>query len=269
MELFVAVWAVVGALVGSFLNVVIVRLATNESVVRGRSHCRSCKRTLSAFELIPIVSFVFLRGRCRSCGVPIGARYPIVEAVTALLFGFVAFRFWSADFGSVEAILMVFVLSFVAGLVVIFAYDMHHYLIPDKVLVPLIFLALIYQLALGFGGSLSGGLILSPLLGAFGAALAGGLFFLVLFLISKGEWMGFGDVKLVVFMGLLLGLPGLLLALFFAFVSGAIIGIALMAWGRKNLGDHVPFAPFLICGIFVSFFWGPPIIAWYLRFVLA
>lgn len=269
MELFVAAWTVVGALIGSFLNVVIVRLATSESVVRGRSHCRSCKRTLSVFELIPIVSFVFLRGRCRGCKASIGVRYPIVEAATAFLFGFVAFQFWSADFDFLSGVLMALILAFVAGLVVIFSYDMHHYLIPDKVLVPLILLAIPYQLVVGLRDTASGELVLSPLLGAFGAAVVGGLFFLILFLVSKGEWMGFGDVKLVVFMGLLLGLSGLLLALFFAFVSGAIIGIALMAWGRKNLGDHVPFAPFLICGIFVSFFWGHPIITWYLQLVLA
>lgn len=263
-----ALAVVVGAFIGSFLNVVIARLGTNESIVRGRSHCRHCRRVLSAFELIPVVSFLFLRGRCRTCGKSIGLQYPLIEVFTAILFGFAGFRFWSPEIDIVAGVLIALVFVFISGLIVIFAYDMRHYLIPDKVLVPLIGLAVLYQVLLGVRMAQEGGLLFGPLLEGVAAAFAGGLFFLALFLLSKGEWMGFGDVKLVFFMGLLLGASALLVALFFAFVSGAIIGVALMAWGRKNLGDHVPFAPFLICGTFIAFFWGAPIVAWYLGLAL-
>ena len=251
----------VGLLVGSFLNVVIVRLGSGESIWFGRSHCPHCRAKLGVSELVPLLSFALLGGRCRSCKERISLQYPLVEALTAGLFGLFAFHFFATPpLNGIDWQVLVAAgcaLAILSGLIVIAVYDIRFYLIPDKVLLPLIVLAVVYQ-------ALQGGALLS----AVAAALVGALFFFLLFWFSNGAWMGFGDVKFVFFMGIFLGVGGLILALFCAFVSGAIIGVVLMAARRKHLGDHVPFAPFLILGTAVSFCVGAEIIAWYLNLVL-
>ena len=258
--LIIGLAGLVGLLVGSFLNVVIVRLGSGESIWFGRSRCPHCRAKLGASELVPLFSFVVLGGRCRSCKDRISLQYPVVEVLTATLFALFAFNFLVLASGEVEwrgLLIGACALAVLSGLIVIAVYDIRYYIIPDKVLAPLIVLALLYQL-------LQGGTFFPALL----AASAGALFFFLLFWFSRGAWMGFGDVKFAFFMGLFLGPEGLILALFCAFVSGAIIGVALMAARRKHLGDHVPFAPFLILGTAISFFAGTQIIAWYLNLVL-
>ncbi|MEK7562123.1 MAG: A24 family peptidase [Patescibacteria group bacterium] len=146
---------------------------------------------------------------------------------------------------------------YVAGaLIIIFIYDLKHYLIPDKVLFPAIGVALIYRLFLNFS------LIPNFLL----ATVIGSGFFLAIFLVSRGKWMGFGDVKLAILMGFLLGFPNILVALFLSFFFGAIIGVILMALQKKGLKSEIPFGPFLIVGTFLTLFWGSQIIQWYLNF---
>ncbi|TSC54172.1 MAG: leader peptidase (prepilin peptidase) / N-methyltransferase, partial [Parcubacteria group bacterium LiPW_30] len=139
-------------------------------------------------------------------------------------------------------------------LIIIFVYDLKHYIIPDKVLFPAIGIVFLEQLIFSFRF-----LDFNPLWAGLGA----GAFFLFFFLVSGGRWMGFGDVKLAFFMGLFLGFPNIVVALFLAFFLGAIIGVGLIIFGSKNLKSEVPFGPFLITGTFIALFWGQEIIQWY------
>jgi len=243
-----------GLLVGSFLNCVIYRLEKEESFLFGRSYCPSCKKTLGAMDLIPVISFFALKGKCRYCKKKISWQYPLVELVTAFLFVFVFLYF---GLGS-NFLGFLFSLIFFCFLIVVFVYDLKHFLIPDKIIFPAIFLALIYNLF-----DLKG-LLFNFLPAAFG----GFIFFLIIFLISKGKWLGFGDVKLVFLLGLFLGFPNILVALFLSFTVGAIIGIGLIILKGKNLKSEVPFAPFLVLGSLIAFFWGEKILNWYLSFIV-
>jgi len=252
-----------GLCIGSFLNCAIYRLETKKTL-QGRSFCPKCKKQLLWQDLIPVFSFLFLGGKCRRCKKKISWQYPIVEIVTATLFVLIFWSLgfgWDLGFGIWDFIKLCFMFYFASVLIVIFVYDFKHYEIPDKVLIPAIAISFIYCALFDFGG------ILNHLL----AVLIGSGFFLSIFLISKGKWMGFGDVKLAVLMGLLLGVPNILLALFLAFLFGAIIGVILMVLPfsktgeKKSLKSEIPFGPFLITGTFFAILWGPKIINWYLN----
>lgn len=263
-QLFIAGAGAVGLMVGSFLNMVIHRLHSGESMVLSRSHCTKCKHILTWYELIPILSFFAQRGRCRSCSKGISVQYPFVELAVAALFGLLAYRsaplFFALEGGTIFLALQLGLSAFIiSGLVVIFVYDLRHYLIPDVVLAPITAAAV----ALVAIEGAAQGALLARLGESLVAALGAGAFFLALFLISKGRWMGFGDVKFVVFMGLLLGASHTATALFIAFISGAIIGIVLIATRRKQLKSQVPFAPFLIIGTVAAWLWGEALVRWY------
>lgn len=240
-----------GLCIGSFLNVVIMRLETGENPAKGRSHCPNCQHGLAWYDLVPVLSFLWLRGTCRYCRAHISIQYPLVELATAVLFLLIftmnAF-IWQTIFLWVVA----------SCLIVIFVYDLKFYLIPDVVLFPAIGIAFVYRLVENF--SAAPNYLLA-------AGLAAG-FFLAIYLISKGAWMGFGDVKLALLLGLLLGFPHILLALFLAFLLGAIIGVAGMAVKNLGLKSEIPFAPFLILGTGIAFFWGSRLINWYMGFFM-
>ena len=251
-----------GLLIGSFLNVVIFRVEKNEHL-GGRSYCPSCKKPLAWHDLVPVFSFLWLRGKCRNCKQKISWQYPIIEIVTGLLF-LLIFNFQFSIFNTL------FLFYVAAVLIVIFVIDLKFYLIPDRVLLPAIVAAFFYRV-LNFGnwdlfGNWSLVIGISPL--AFNFILAsviGSSFFLMIFLVSKGVWMGFGDVKLAIFLGLLVGFPGILLALFLAFLFGAIIGVIGMLAKKKGLKSELPFAPFLIIGTWVTLFFGEQIVNWYMH----
>ncbi len=234
-----------GVCIGSFLNCVIYRLEQKKSL-NGRSFCPHCKHALSWKDLFPVFSFLFLKGKCRYCKNKISIQYPLVELATGILF--ILF------FNPQNILYSIFYLIIICFLIVLFIYDLKHYIIPDKVLFPAIAIALIYDL---FNFHL--------ILNNFLAAIIASAFFLIIFLISKGKWMGFGDVKLAILMGLLLGLPNVFTALFLAFFFGAIIGVILMVFEGKNLKSEIPFGPFLIAGTFVAMLYGNQIIQWYLN----
>jgi prepilin signal peptidase PulO-like enzyme (type II secretory pathway) len=240
---------ILGLCVGSFLNCVVYRLEQEKSL-GGRSFCPRCKHTLGWKDLLPVFSWVFLVGKCRYCKGKISWQYPLVELATGFLFLLVY-----AIFGQ-NLVYLLFLLYIVCVFVVIFVYDLKHYLIPDKILFPAIAVASMYRIFGDFYG------LPNYIL----AVIIGSGFFLIIFLISKGNWMGFGDVKLAILMGLLLGVPNILLALFLAFFLGAIIGLMLMAQKKKGLRSEIPFGPFLILGTFLSIFWADKIIQWYLNF---
>jgi len=247
-----------GLCIGSFLNCAIYRLEKKKNL-KGRSFCPHCKHPLSWLDLFPVFSFLFLRGRCRYCKKNISWQYPAVELATGLVF-LLIFVF-ANDFSIFGLINLSFLFYVVSALVVIFVYDLKHYIIPDKVLFPAIIITFLYRL---IENLLVGDyeLIYNFIL----ASVIASVFFLVIFLISKGKWMGFGDVKLAILMGLLLGVPNVLVALFLAFFFGAIIGVVLMISERKSLKSEIPFGPFLIAGTFAAMICGNHIIQWYLNF---
>lgn len=250
-----------GLAVGSFLNSVIYRLQTGESFLRGRSHCPYCKHQLSWQDLIPVLSFLVLKGRCRYCRQKISWQYPLVEIITGILFVLIWQNQLTGGFWGILNSGYLLVIS--SLLIIIFVYDLKHYIIPDSVIYSAIILAFFYRLLeILKAGNLNH--FFSPIFSAFLASV----FFLAIFLISRGRWLGFGDVKLAFLMGLFLGFPNILAALFFAFVSGAIIGTGLIFSGKKTLKSEVPFGPFLIAGTFVVLFFGKEIINWYLNFLI-
>lgn len=228
-----------GLVSGSFFNSVIYRLEKKESL-KGRSYCPFCKHSLSWQDLVPIVSFFILKGRCRYCKKRISWQYPAVELAVGLLFSFLFYVLWPSS-------AFIYCLIIFSLLLLIFVFDLKHFLIPSEFLYPAIVIALFYNFSLKA--------IITGCLSA--------LFFLLIFLLSKGRWLGFGDVKLALFMGLFLGWPNILTALFSSFFTGAIIGIGLIFLKKKGWKSEVPFAPFLISGTFIAFFWGEKIIQWY------
>lgn len=240
-----AVAAALGLLIGSFLNVVATRVPREESIVGPRSRCPHCGLALRPLELVPLLSFLWLRGRCRRCAVPIGWRYPLVEAGTALLFGAVGLRFGFSP----EA---AFYASFVALLVAATAIDLEHHIIPNELI------------AWGFviGAALWLWARPLPLATALWGVLAGGGIMLVIALV-RPDGMGGGDVKLAAMNGMYLGLSGALVGLFFAFVGGALIGVALILSGLKRRRDPIAFGPFLACGAVVALFWGDRLVTWW------
>jgi len=257
MNLFFYLFVFIFGLVfGSFLNCLVYRLEAKKSFLKGRSFCPRCQHLLSWRELLPVLSFILLRGKCRYCRKPISLQYPLVEMAAGLLFVLIVFYF-SFDF-----LFSFFYLIFSCFLIVIFVYDLKHYIIPDRVIYPAIVLALLYQVIEGTGSV--AGIGQYSVLSAVGVAA----FFLAIVLVSRGRWMGAGDIKLAFLMGLLLGWPDILVALFLAFFIGAIVGLGLMVSGQKGLKSEIPFGPFLVTGTFLALFWGNELLNWYQAFFL-
>ncbi|MFH1401522.1 MAG: prepilin peptidase [Parcubacteria group bacterium] len=255
IEFFYLFIFVVGLVVGSFLNCAIYRLEKGENFLRGRSYCPNCRHQLSWQDLVPFFSFIFLRGKCRYCKKPISFQYPLVEISTAILFVFVAY------FSFPNFLVTSYLLLTTSLLIVIFVFDLKHYIIPDGAVFAAIIITLIYNLQFSIFNGFS--IFKFSILSAIGAAL----FFLLIFLISRGKWLGFGDVKLAFFMGFFLGFPEILAALFLAFCIGAIMGVCLMVFGKKKFSSEIPFGPFLITGTFLALLFGEKFINWYLGFV--
>jgi leader peptidase (prepilin peptidase)/N-methyltransferase len=248
-----AVCGVLGLAVGSFLNVVIYRLPRKESLVRPRSRCPGCGTQLADKDNIPVVSWLLLKGKCRTCGTTISARYPLVELITGALFVAAALRF------GLDWVLPAY-LVFFASLVAITFIDLEHYIIPNRIVYPTIFASIPL-------------LVLAAALqdewtelqhAALGAVLAWG-FLLIVHLISP-RGMGFGDVRLSFLLGLFLGwldLRHVFLGLFLGFLFGSVIGLVLMALRRRGRKDHIPFGPFLAAGSVVAVLFGSQILGWY------
>ena len=245
--------ALVGLVVGSFLNVVIHRVPERQSVVRPRSRCPRCEAPLRSRDNVPVVSWFLLRGRCRSCRGAISIRYPLVEVATAGLFVAAAVRL-GAD-PALPAFLVVF-----AALLAISAVDLERYVVPNRILYPALFLAaplLLVAAAVGREWSSLGG-------AALGGALAWGLLFAIHMASPRG--MGFGDVRLAGLIGMLLGwlsIGHVLLGLFLGFLSAAVVGVGMVALGLRGRKDKVPFGPFLALGAVLAVLFGAPILSWY------
>jgi len=234
-----------GLFVGSFLNCVIYRLEKKKSFLSGKSSCPKCKKQLKWFDLIPVLSFILLKGKCRYCKKKISLQYPLVELGTGFVFLF-------AGIYTNTYIYIFYLLIASCFLICIFVYDLKHFLIPDKLIYPLIVLSFLFML-----------LNYESFLNFFLSGILSALFFFSLWFFSKGKWMGFGDVKLALFMGFFLGSPKIVVALFSSFLFGALVGLFLIVLKKKKLKSEVPFGPFLVFGTFLGLFLGKEIITWY------
>lgn len=236
-----------GLLIGSFLNVVIIRMNTGRTIVRGRSKCDRCSRELKWYELIPVFSFLTLGGKCRTCKTPISFQHPIVELVTAIIFSTLYALIVLPNFFSPYAWLsFVGALCAASFLIVIFAYDLRHKIIPDEAMYPLLLLSIIAALwrHVVDGVSIQHALV-------YGIAVAVPLF--LFWGLSKGRLMGFGDVKLALSFGWLVGASVAAAAIVIAFLMGGIVGLFLLALSKKyKLKSEIPFAPFMIAGLFIA-----------------
>jgi len=243
--------AAFGAVVGSFLNVCIYRLPLGRSIVWPASACPQCHRALSWFENIPVASFLALRARCRTCRAPISWRYPFVEALTALFF---AFAWWY--FG--PGVLFVSRLVFGCALIVLFAIDLEHHLLPNVITLPGI------VVGLGFSVFTEPGWVASLI----GIAFGGGVLYLiaeVYYRVRHEEGLGMGDVKMLAMVGAFLGWQLTLVTLMMASIAGSLIGLFLIATSRGTMKYALPFGTFLALGAAVAATVGPALLEWYLR----
>ncbi len=240
---------VFGLIIGSFLNVVIYRVPLGESIAFPGSHCPQCGHVLRAWELVPVISFLLLRGRCRVCKVKISWRYPLVELLTGALF---FYRIYLEQGFSAR---LLFDLIFVSFLIALAFIDLDHLRLPDVLVYPLLLLGVTRVIFMP--GEIQWLQSLS------GALLAGVGFGLIAKFYPQG--LGFGDVKLVAALGVYLGFPGILAVIFLASLLGTLVGgLGLLLKGR-GLRQAIPFGPFLAAGALIMLYWGEYLIQAYLR----
>jgi len=242
-----------GALIGSFLNVCIFRLPKEESIVWPGSHCTHCNNPIKYYDNIPLVSYLLLKGRCRSCKGSISAQYPLVEGITALASLILFMRFG-------PSLSYLFYFAFVAALIVITVIDLYHQIIPDLISIP------------GIGVGLLASLIIPQinfLDSLIGVLLGGGSLFVVATLyqwLFKREGMGGGDVKLLAMIGAFLGWKAVILTILLGSLIGSITGIIIVVLKGKDFKYAIPFGPFLSLGAVIALFYQNEIITWYLQY---
>jgi prepilin signal peptidase PulO-like enzyme (type II secretory pathway) len=261
-----------GLCFGSFMNAFVWRLHQKSlpekqrkaskkelSILHGRSMCVYCGHTLSAVDLIPVISWLGLGGRCRYCRKKISWQYPLVEALTVVMF-LVSYWFWPYAFSGWGIAGFVLWLISILGFTTLIIYDLRWMLLPNKIIFPLYGIAAAFVLTRVFDQS-----SLDPLIGAVGGILIGGGIFYLLFQISDGKWIGGGDVKLGFLLGALLGSPSsAIIMLFLASLMGTIIALPMVATGKARRSVRIPFGPFLIFGAFIALLSGSDIISWYI-----
>jgi leader peptidase (prepilin peptidase)/N-methyltransferase len=242
-----------GLLVGSFLNVVIWRVPRQESVVAPRSMCPHCGVQISARDNVPVMSWLVLRGKCRSCGEPISARYPLIEFATAMLFAAIGARF--AHSWALPAYLVLG-----GALLAISVIDLEHYVIPNRIVYPVGFMLVpLFAFAALLGSDWSA--FVRALLGG---AVAFSVLYVIHFISPRG--MGFGDVRLCFLLGLALGWLGwdhVAIGIFAGFFYGSVIGVLLIALHIRDRKQHIPFGPFLAAGALTVILVGTPLLSWY------
>ncbi len=254
--ILVASVAVVGLLVGSFLNVVIWRVPRNESVVSPRSRCPQCGHEIRGRDNVPIVSWLLLRARCRDCGAHVSARYPLVELATAVLFGLLAWHF------GLHVVLIAYLyLAAISIALALIDIDLHK--LPDALTLPSYPVAAVLLTA----GALSAHEPFNLLRAAIGGAALFALYAVLWFVYPKG--MGLGDVKLAGVLGMYLGYLGwgaLAVGAFFGFALGGLVGVTLMATGRATRKSKIPFGPFMLAGALGAVFFGARLAHAYVSF---
>ncbi|HRZ95573.1 MAG TPA: prepilin peptidase [Candidatus Moranbacteria bacterium] len=259
----ILIFLILGLLIGSFLNVLVYRIHVAEDLVFSRSHCPHCKKMIEWYDNIPLLSFILLKFRCRNCRKKISWQYPLVELSTGIIFAAIGAKYFIVqDISSWAATL--FFLGAAGFLLAILVYDWLYMEIPEILIWPAVFWSLAFNLFLDWNrGAFSGEILDVRTYSGILAAFLAFTFFFLLSAFSKEKWMGMGDAYLAVFLGLVLGWPEILLALFLSFFIGSVCGIILIAFGKKKMKSQVPFAPFMVAGAFAAFFWFQPIVDWY------
>ena len=250
MALGIFLFFIFGISIGSFLNVLIYRIPKKENIF-GRSYCDHCKKRLPWYDLVPIISFLSLHGKCRFCKKNIDSSIPFVEITTALLFiaAFLKFPI-PTDYN------LWFYLYFVSSLIAIFFIDFKSEIIPDKIIFPALFVSILFLILSNNS--------LNHILSGIGAFV----FFLILSLLTRGKGMGGGDIKLVTLLGVILGFPNILISVYLAFLTGGILSLILILWKKKRFkGDTIPFGPFLALFGIISLFFGNQMVSLLLSFL--
>jgi prepilin signal peptidase PulO-like enzyme (type II secretory pathway) len=264
MQLFVILTVFLfGLVIGSFLNVVIYRTLHDESPFKGRSKCPKCKKQIAWYDNIPLLSYFLLGGKCRKCKKAISVQYPIVEGMTGILFVWwyvVGFAFFSLTSHPLTVIQPAYWLVIGILLLIILVTDFMTYLIPDFTVALIALLSLIYRVYLVN----SGVMVATDMWNAVYSGAGLGFFFFLLVKVTRGRGMGMGDVYFAFALGLLLGWPRSLIAVFLAFLIGALAGIVLIILKKKNFGQTIPFGPFLVLGTLAALMWGYDVWMWYL-----
>ena len=258
-----------GAAVGSFLNVCIYRIPLRQSIVSHASRCPRCETPIAWYRNVPVLSWILLRGRCASCNAPISARYPFVEALNAALWVGVALRF---GIGLRAGILLIFV----SALVTLFFTDWDHKLLPDRITYPLALFGLLtspfnpaLDLAPGFLGS--GTPAARACSSLAGALLGYGIFWLLALtwrVLFHREGMGGGDLKMMLGVGAILGIPGVVTTIFLASILGSLMALPFLLIGRWGMTRELPFGCFLAPAALFSAFFGEPLVVWYLGLIV-
>jgi prepilin signal peptidase PulO-like enzyme (type II secretory pathway) len=274
--MIIAILVVVGLCLGSFVNALVWRLHEQEaqkgrkddgkyqqrlSVATGRSMCTNCRHELAAKDLLPVISWLALRGKCRYCGKPISAQYPIVELATAALFA-ALYIWWPVPFTTAQTVIFILWLALATGFMALIVCDLRWMLLPNRIMRPLGFIAAaiaVISVATAFRPATA---LLSTVL----AVLVGGGIFYGLFQISKGKWIGGGDVKLGWLLGLIAATPARsMLLIFIAAFLGSLVSIPFLATKRMKHTSILPFGPFLIVAAIIVQLFGHTIIFWYQR----
>lgn len=237
-----------GLILGSFANVCIYRVPRGESILRPGSHCPRCQMSIRACDNVPLLSYLWLRGRCRGCGASISWHYPLVELLTGLICLLLFHTFGLSLTFAIYAALT-------TALIIVSFIDLEHQIVPDVITLPGLALGLLLSalfLPITFLSSLMG------------ALLGGGLFYAIASIYEGG--MGGGDIKLIAMIGAFIGWQQVLLTIFVAACVGSVIGLALLVTKRKHRRDPIPFGPFLALGAMVALFWGEQLLHWYVTF---
>jgi leader peptidase (prepilin peptidase)/N-methyltransferase len=273
--MIIAVLVVLGLCLGSFANALVWRVHEQEeqaakhkpdkkylkqlSVAKGRSMCPDCKHELAAKDLVPVFSWLSLKGKCRYCSKSISVQYPLVELATAAVF-VSSYIWWPAAFGGAQTAVFVLWLALLTGLMTLLIYDVRWFLLPNRIVYPLSIIAVVQAVISITAAGQPGTALLNTILGV---AVGGGIFYL-LFQVSKGRWIGGGDVKLGWLLGLIAATPARsLLLIFIASVGGSLVSLPLLAAGRMKRTSLIPFGPFLIIGVIVVRLFGADILDWY------
>ncbi|MBD3300436.1 MAG: hypothetical protein GF347_03730 [Candidatus Moranbacteria bacterium] len=279
MEIFYIIVIILGAAAGSFVNVLVYRIEKNRSFTLSRSICPACKKRIKWYDNVPVLSFFYLKGRCRYCKRKISVQYPLVESLTALIFLIVIYFKAPLEVRNLEWLFLdrallvriffflLYYMAVISILMGVFIIDLKHYIIPNRLVYPGIIIVLLNNLLVSlFDQTLWLDFFNSAFyLGILGALISGGFFFLQVY-ISKEKWMGWGDVKFGVFMGLLLGFPNILAGLFLAYVLGAFVGLILLNLKSKKINSEIPFGPFLCMGTLIALLFADSLISLYFPF---
>ncbi len=245
---------------GSFLNVIVYRLPNKSSLITPPSSCPACDKKLGFVELIPLLGYLILRGRCKHCQVRISLRYPLIELTVGLLFVLV-FYYFGFTVDALRYLTLLYLLLAVALI------DFEHRIVPNTIVAAGLALGLIYYLPalVNIWLELPGFLVAErDLLDAAGGFLLGGIIMLVILLVSRGG-MGAGDMKLMALIGLYVGLRGAAVVMLLGFFLGAVVGVTYMVLGKLTRKDALPFAPYLSLAALIQVFWGEQIWNWYIN----